>query len=117
MHSKQAVHVVMGIMPSHYPHLVNYFHGVVTHRSPFIEHFGTMMTREKLREFKQAISETHGDWVRLREIHDTDHINLTLSYSPTHFSDEDAVFTLVERTRNLAHTMHRQSDLVPPDRC
>jgi hypothetical protein len=117
MHSKQAVHVVMGIMPSHYPYLVNYFHGVVTHRSPFVEHFGTMMTREKLREFKQAISKYHGDAVQLRETHHADHINLTMAYSPRHFNDENAVMTLVEKARNLAINLHRESGLVPPDQC
>ena len=117
MHSNEAVHVMMGIMPSHYPHTVNYYHGLVTHRSPFVEHFGTMMTRQKLREFKQAISDRHGDTVQIREIHDTDHINLTMAYSPSYFHDENAVYALVEKIRNLARNLHRQSDLVPPERC
>lgn len=117
MQRTDAVHVVMGIMPSHYPYTMNYYHGVVTHRSPFVEHFGTMMTRQKLREFKQTISDHHGETVRIREVHDSDHIHLMMAYSPDHFCNEDAVMSLVERTHNLARMMNIQSKLVPPDQC
>lgn len=117
MQQESAVHTIIRIMPRSYTSRLNYYHGVIEHRYPFVASFGTMLSREKFREFKKGIESNYGCAVDLREGHGMGHTEVILAYCPHHFNGEEPVYRLVEGTLNLVRILHIKSNLTPPDRC